>query len=130
MIKKDIKNREDIFQLVSKFYEKVRNDNVLGPFFNKTINDWDAHLQHLTTFWESSLFLKTKYNGNPLEAHVKVDAERNNNINELHFGLWLNLWFQTIDELFEGDYAENAKRRARKMGTFLYLKSFEARTSN
>ncbi|BAO76947.1 group III truncated hemoglobin [Winogradskyella sp. PG-2] len=130
MIKKDIKNREDIFQLVSKFYEKVRNDNVLGPFFNKTINDWDAHLQHLTTFWESSLFLKTKYNGNPLEAHVKVDAERNNNINELHFGLWLNLWFQTIDELFEGDYAENAKRRARKMGTFLYLKIFEARTSN
>jgi len=50
-----------------------------------------------------------------------------NSITELHFGLWLNLWFQTIDELFEGDYAENAKRRARKMGTFLYLKIFEAR---
>lgn len=129
MNKKDIKNREDIFLLVSQFYGKVRKDQVLGPFFNATVKDWEAHLQHLTTFWESSLFLKTKYYGNPLKAHIKVDEEHNNSITELHFGLWLNLWFQTIDELFEGDYAENAKRRARKMGTFLYLKIFEARNS-
>ena len=27
----------------------------------------------------------------------------------------------------EGDFAENAKRRARKMGSFMYLKIFEAR---
>ena len=127
MDKQDLKNREDVFLLVSSFYDKVREDKVLGPFFNDTITDWNAHLQHLTTFWESSLFLKTKYLGNPLEAHVKVDAKHNNTITELHFGLWLNLWFETINELFEGDYAENAKRRARKMGTFLYLKIFEAR---
>jgi len=128
-MKKDIKSREDVFQLVSSFYNKVRKDETLGPIFNRAIQDWDAHLQHLTTFWESSLFLKTKYYGNPLEAHVKVDAANNNTITELHFGIWLNLWFETIDDLFEGDYAENAKRRARKMGTFLYLKIFEARTS-
>ncbi|WP_100611358.1 group III truncated hemoglobin [Confluentibacter lentus] len=126
-MKNDIKTREDVFLLVSSFYDKVRKDTVLGPFFNDVITDWDAHLERLTTFWESSLFLKTKYLGNPLEAHVKVDQENNNMITELHFGLWINLWFQTIDELFEGDYAENAKQRARKMGTFLYLKIFEAR---
>ncbi|WP_339624775.1 group III truncated hemoglobin [uncultured Winogradskyella sp.] len=129
MAKSDIKNRDDVFNLVTSFYEKVRKDIVLGPFFNDTIKDWDAHLEHLTTFWESSLFLKTKYYGDPLKAHVKVDVTHNNSITELHFGLWLNLWFQTIDELFEGDYAENAKRRARKMGSFLYLKIFEARNS-
>ena len=127
MQKTDIKNREDVYLLVSSFYEKVRKDSVLGPFFNETIKDWDAHLERLITFWESSLFLKTKYLGNPLDAHVRVDKEHNHSITELHFGLWLNLWFQTIDELFEGDYAENAKHRARKMGTFLYLKIFEAR---
>ena len=129
MAKSDIKNRDDVFNLVTSFYEKVRKDIVLGPFFNDTIKGWDAHLEHLTTFWESSLFLKTKYYGDPLKAHVKVDVTHNNSITELHFGLWLNLWFQTIDELFEGDYAENAKRRARKMGSFLYLKIFEARNS-
>ena len=129
MYKTDISNRDDVFKLVDAFYKKVRQDDLLGPFFNNTIKDWDVHLDHLTTFWESSLFLKTRYNGNPLEAHVRVDANTNNSITELHFGIWLNLWFQTIDELFEGDYAENAKRRARKMGTFLYLKIFEARKS-
>lgn len=129
MSKSDIKTRNDVYLLVSSFYKKVRKDNVLGPFFNNLIEDWDAHLEKLTSFWESSLFLQTRYYGDPLEAHVKVDKENNNSITEMHFGLWLNLWFQTIDELFEGDYAENAKRRARKMGTFIYLKIFEARQS-
>lgn len=124
---KDIQNRDDVFLLVSSFYKKVRKDETLGPFFNDVIKDWDAHIDRLTTFWESSLFLRTKYNGNPLEVHVRVDKENDHAITELHFGIWLNLWYQTIDELFAGDYAENAKRRARKMGTFLYLKIFEAR---
>lgn len=132
-LKKDINTREDVFLLVSSFYVKVRKDETLGPFFNEVIKDWDAHLNRLTSFWETSLFmtrkLEQKYYGDPLKAHVKVDNDNSNSVSELHFGIWLNLWFQTIDELFEGDYAENAKRRARKMGTFLYLKIFEARQS-
>lgn len=127
MVKNDIKTRDDIFKLVSSFYNKVRNNKDLGPYFNESIKDWDLHLEHLTTFWESSLFLKTRYSGNPVEIHIQVDRNHNSAISELHFGLWLNLWIETIDELFEGDYAENAKRRARKMSTFLYLKIYEAR---
>jgi len=127
MEKKDIKTREDVYLLVSTFYDKVRKNEVISHFFNDTIDNWDDHLNRLTTFWESNLFLKTKYLGNPLEVHVKVDQSNNNSISQLHFGVWLNLWIETIDELFIGDYAENAKRRARKMSTFLYLKIFEAR---
>lgn len=127
MKKKDITNRDDIYVLVTSFYEKVRENELLGPFFNGKIKDWDEHFERLTTFWESSLFLKTKYYGNPLEVHVKVDKESGHKITELHFGTWLNLWIETINEHFEGEHAENAKRRARKMGTFLYLKIFESR---
>ena len=127
MYTSDIKSREDIHLLVSQFYTKVRRDDVLGPFFNTTIKDWETHINHLTTFWESNLFLKTKYLGNPLDVHIKVDKANSNSITELHFGLWLNLWVQTIDDLYQGEYADKAKRRARKMGTFLYLKIFEAR---
>ncbi|WP_203258161.1 group III truncated hemoglobin [Hyunsoonleella ulvae] len=127
MERRDIKTREDVFLLVETFYLKVRRNEILAPFFNETISDWDAHLDHLTTFWESSLFLKTRYMGDPLMAHIAVDQTFNHSISELHFGIWLNLWFETINELFEGDYAENAKRRARKMATFIHLKIFEAR---
>ncbi|WP_299339342.1 group III truncated hemoglobin [uncultured Psychroserpens sp.] len=130
-MKNDIHTRDDILLLVTKFYEKVRANETLGPFFNETIKDWDTHLEHLTTFWESSLFmtrkLEHKYQGNPLEAHVKVDKQFNHSITEMHFGIWLNLWYETLEELFEGEVVENAKRRARKMGTFIYLKLFEAR---
>jgi len=130
-MKQDIQNRADIFQLVTSFYDKVRANDVLGPFFNETITDWDTHLEHLTTFWESSLFmtrqLEHKYQGDPLAAHVKVDKRYNHSITEMHFGIWLNLWYETLEALFEGEITENAKRRARKMGTFMYLKIFEAR---
>ncbi len=131
MIKKELDTREDVYLLVSSFYTKVRKDNLLGPIFNTAIKDWDEHLDRLTTFWETSLFmtrkLEQKYIGNPMEAHVKVDRDNNHSITELHFGVWLNLWYQTIDELFVGEYADIAKRRARKMGTFLHLKIFEER---
>lgn len=131
MEKKELDTREDVYLLVSSFYTKVRKDNLLGPIFNTAIKDWDEHLDRLTTFWETSLFmtrkLEQKYIGNPMEAHVKVDRDNNHSITELHFGVWLNLWYQTIDELFVGEYADVAKRRARKMGTFLHLKIFEER---
>ena len=131
MKKQDIKTRDDVALLVNQFYKKVRANDVLGPIFNSAISDWDTHLDHLTTFWESSLFmgraLQKKYKGNPLEAHIKVDKANNNSINEHHFGVWLNLWFKTLDSLFSGEITENAKRRARKMGTFIHITIFEAR---
>ena len=131
MEKQDIQNRDDVFLLVNKFYAKVRKNELLGPIFYKSVNDWDAHIQHLTTFWESSLFMTRKlehhYKGNPLEVHVKVDKENENAITELHFGIWLNLWIATLDESYEGENAENAKRRARKMATFMYMNIFQAR---
>ena len=131
MKKQDIKTRDDVALLVNQFYKKVRANDVLGPIFNSAISDWDTHLDHLTTFWESSLFmgrpLQKKYKGNPLEAHIKVDKANNNSINEHHFGVWLNLWFETLDSLFSGEITENAKRRARKMGTFIHITIFEAR---
>ena len=131
MQKKDIESKEDVFLLVTEFYKKVRQDDVLGPFFNRVITDWDAHLERLTVFWESSLFMTKKlderYLGNPLAVHIKVDQENDNAITQVHFGLWMNLWFATLDELFEGEVAENAKNRARKMGTFMYMNIFQAR---
>lgn len=127
MLKQDIKNRDDIYLLVNTFYQKVRKDEILGPIFNTEITNWSQHLNHLTTFWESSLFLKTRYLGNPITTHIKVDKNFNNLITESHFGIWINLWIETVNDFFEGDYAENAKQRARKMSTFIYLKIFEAR---
>ena len=126
-IKTDIKNREDVSLLINTFYKKIRNDEILGPIFNGIITDWDAHLVLLTDFWETQLFLKRKYYGNPVTVHQEVDDKLKHGINPEHFGLWLNLWFATIDELFEGETTWIAKNRAQKMSTMLYMKMYENR---
>lgn len=127
MEKTDIRSREDVNLLVKTFYKQIRQHEVLAPFFEKAITDWEQHFDKLTDFWEASLFLKTKFYGNPLQAHIKVDQDNNHSITQEHFGLWLNLWINTIDDLFEGDYAENAKSKARKMATFMYMSIFQKR---
>ncbi len=129
MEKKELKNRDDVQLLVETFYGKIRKDKVLGPIFNTIISDWESHLELLTDFWETQLFLKRKYYGNPVTAHQEVDDKMGHSITSEHFGLWLNLWFATIDELFEGDTAWIAKNRAQKMSTMLFMQIFQHRNN-
>jgi len=130
MNKKFIHSREEVSLLVRTFYGKVRKDDLLGPIFNGIIDDWETHLELLTDFWETNLLYNRKYYGNPMAAHVKVDRVMNNTINEMHFGVWINLWLKTIDELFDpnDEVAQIAKNRARNMGTFLHLNIFNSRS--
>lgn len=125
--KSDIKNRENVSELVRTFYAKIRKDEILGPIFNNIISDWESHLELLIDFWETQLFLKRKYYGNPVTAHQEVDLKMNHSITSEHFGLWLNLWFATIDELFEGETAWIAKNRAQKMSTMLFMQIYQHR---
>lgn len=131
MQKKYIQSREEVSLLVRTFYGKVREDDLLGPIFNGIIKDWEEHLELLTDFWETQLLYKRKYYGNPMAAHVDVDKQIGNSVTEKHFGVWINLWLNTLDELFDqnDEVAQIAKNRARHMGTFLYLNLFKARKS-
>ncbi|OMQ11043.1 group III truncated hemoglobin [[Flexibacter] sp. ATCC 35103] len=126
-MRKQIENRADITFLVHQFYAKIRADEEIGFYFNTMIKDWDTHLEKLTDFWETNLFAVKKYKGNPHVVHNEVDAHFKNIITAEVFGIWLNHWFQTIDEHFEGENADTIKRRARKMSTFLFMSMFEHR---
>ncbi|MFT5075077.1 MAG: hemoglobin [Saprospiraceae bacterium] len=126
-MKKDITSREDLTTLVHIFYKDIREEELLGTIFNSIIKNWDHHLDLLVDFWETNLFFVKKHKGNPLEKHVEVDQFHGNTINELYFGVWLNLWFKTIDSLYEGYIAQLAKNRARNMSTFMNLQIFESR---
>ncbi len=127
--KQTIESRKEISLLVRSFYEKVRKDEMLGPIFNGMIHDWEKHLERLTDFWEGNLlyFIKTNYAGDPKTVHQQVDDAMGNSITMNHFGHWINLWIETIDEQFTGDNAQRAKMMARKMATFFFLKIHENR---
>ncbi len=62
MIMNQITNREDVYFLVSTFYNKIKKDEFIGPIFLSAIppNDWENHLEKLTDFWETNLFFAKK----------------------------------------------------------------------
>lgn len=123
--KKNIEDREDVILLVNKFYQRVRQDELIGPIFNEKIGKhWAEHLQKLYDFWESRLFDKDIYQGRPLFVHkpLPIDAQ--------HFDRWLKLWNETIDDYFVGDIADQAREKAENIGRFFQEKLEEMRKNN
>lgn len=59
-----------IRKLVHTFYARVRQDQVLGPIFNRAISDWDAHLEKLCRFWSSVTLMTGRYKGSPMQVHA------------------------------------------------------------
>ena len=51
-------------------------------------------------------------------------------IDQVHFGKWLQLWFATIAELYVGTNAKKAKNKARRMLTGQYLMMWQSRPEN
>lgn len=129
MEKRQLDSRAEISWLVRTFYTKVRKDDLIGPIFNHQIKDWEHHLERLTDFWETNLTFTQKYKGNPVQKHIAVDQTSQAEITQVHFGRWLQLWFETINDNFEGDKAEAAKNRARNMSTHLFLKMYGSRST-
>lgn len=129
---KTIENRQDINILVNTFYAKIRKDDLLGPIFNNHIPEerWPEHLSKLTDFWETNLFGVARFKGNPTHKHINVDRNLNHTIDQAHFGRWLELWIETIDELYEGEFAEKAKNSAHKMAQAQFMMISQHRPQN
>lgn len=107
---KEILTLDDIKLLVDTFYGKVRNNPLIGPIFNERIQDrWPIHLEKMYSFWQTVLLEEYTYNGRPFPPHATMP------IGHEHFEQWLALFAETVDELFTGDKADEAKWRAGKM---------------
>lgn len=121
----DINNLDDIKKLVDVFYDRVREDVLLAPIFNGVIQDrWPQHLSTMYRFWETVLLGNHSYVGSPFVPHAKlpIDAQ--------HFDTWLSLFTATVDELFTGKVAEEAKWRADKMALMFETKIKHCQENN
>ena len=115
--KKEIETIADIKLLVDQFYDKLRKDSSLRNVFNTAIKDnWPEHLEKMYGFWETVLFHKIAYQGNPLAHHLNLP------IKEEHFKRWITLFTQTLDEYFIGAKASEAKIRAEKIAQLFQFK--------
>jgi hemoglobin len=122
-MKQDISNRADIQRLIDSFYDKVRQDGVIGYLFTDVAKvDWPKHLPRMYDFWETVLFHTASFKGNPIPKHIALHQQ--SPLAKAHFDRWVGLFTQTVDELFEGDKAELAKQRAMSVATVMQLKVF------
>jgi len=117
--KPDIQGREEIVQLVDRFYDKVRRDELIGPVFNDVAKvDWSTHLPKLYAFWQTVLFGNGGFRGNPLGVHFRLVQETD--MEWPRFERWLALFHETVDELFEGPKAGHIKRIAEDMAYVIH----------
>ena len=124
-MKKDIQNLDDIKLMVDSFYDKVQNDDLIGPIFNGVIqNRWDEHLEKMYRFWQTILLEDYTYSGRPFPPHAHLPVD------ELHFKRWKELFSEVVYSNFEGKKADEAIWRADKMATMFLSKIVYFRENN
>lgn len=117
---KEIENREDIKLMVNTFYTHLQQNKELDYLFNEVAKvHWESHLPKMYDFWETILFHKPVFKGNPMKVHMDLDNKTK--LKKENFDTWLVIFKKTIDELFVGDVAEVAKQRAASIAMSIQL---------
>jgi hemoglobin len=110
MTNKDITNIEDVKLLVDTFYSNVRKDELIGSIFDEKIGDrWPEHLEKMYRFWQTVLLDEHTYSGSPFPPHKQLPVEKE------HFTRWMEIFTNTVDSLFTGSLADEAKLRGQNM---------------
>lgn len=106
---------EDVHRLVHAFYERVRDDDLLGPVFEARLStDWDHHLDRMVAFWSGVLLSRPGFRGDPVGVHRAIPG-----LGPGHFDRWLELFGATLDDVVPGPAAADILARARRMRVVL-----------
>lgn len=120
-MKRLINTKVDIQFLVDEFYRKVKADDVIGPIFNDAANfKWETHIPIMVSFWETILLDEVTYKGNPMLTHIELNKRVP--LTPAHFAQWKKLFFETLDQNFEGERVEEAKKRVVAMEGLMQFK--------
>ncbi|NNK79999.1 MAG: group III truncated hemoglobin [Flavobacteriales bacterium] len=118
---KDILVRGDIIRLLDRFYDRLFSDDIIGHFFTDVMDlSRKEHMPIMYNFWDSILLGAANYHGNPMEKHIRLSDR--SPMHKEHFERWLLLWTQSVDELFKGSKAEEAKKRAADIAMLMEFK--------
>jgi|SRR6185503_9463158 len=120
-MKKDITGRDDLSELLTRFYEKLLDDSSISYLFTDVAKiDLPHHLDILVDFWDNVLFQSDTYRKNAMQPHMILHQK--SPLQKHHFETWLRYFNETIDELFEGEKALLARQRALSVATIMQIK--------
>ena len=104
-----------IERVVRGFYDRVRQDELLGPVFEARIDDWEPHLQRMFAFWSSVALMTGRYHGAPMPAHAMLP------VGWAHFERWLALFRETAAEVCPPEGAAHVIERAERIARSLHM---------
>jgi hemoglobin len=121
MARQDIETREDCERLVRAFYGRALTDPIIGWIFTDVAKlDLEAHVPRIASFWETLLLGARSYGGGAFRPHAELHAKVR--LRRGHFDRWLALWGATVDELFAGPRAEEAKAHAHRVAATFHAR--------
>jgi hemoglobin len=104
---------------VRAFYGRALEDPIIGWIFTDVAElDLEAHLPRIASFWETILLGARTYSGGAFHPHATLHAKVP--LRPGHFRTWLALWHATVDELFVGPRADQAKAHADRVASAFY----------
>ena len=120
-MKPDITTRAHIEQLVTTFYDRVKPNPDIGFIFTEIAQmNWEEHIPIIVDFWETILLDNPVYKKNAMEVHYELNKKIP--LQKIHFETWLTLFYQTVDQMFEGPNADLAKKRAKSIADLMQFK--------
>lgn len=99
-----------ITQCVQKFYEKAREDPVLGPVFVSEQDNQCGRIEIVRDFWLQVVLGADRRQGEPYPLHQQVALTHD------HFRCWLDIFAETARETLPAAKAEEAIAKAIRVG--------------
>ncbi|MCZ8089160.1 group III truncated hemoglobin [Flavobacterium sp.] len=119
----DIQTQDDLYKLVDEFYKKLFVDERISYIFTEVIPihlHLEEHLQVLVKFWSQAILGTGGYTNNLTQLHLDVDLK--SRLTPELFTIWLHHFYNTVDENFEGNKAEQIKTQALSIATIMQIK--------
>ncbi|ASG19789.1 group III truncated hemoglobin [Nitrospirillum viridazoti] len=111
---------ESLTVLVRTFYDRARQDALLGPVFEGAVGTteeaWDRHRARIVDFWSSVLLSTGRYEGRPMVVHAGLPM-----IGPDHFRRWLALFQETARGLFTAEAADRLAEVSARIGRSLQM---------
>lgn len=112
---RDLDTAGEIFEMVTRQYVAIVQDELLAPFFTfgPGFLDWKALIGSVTDYWCHVVLYAPDYDIDIIEHHRPLH-ERDQFTPEL-FERWVDVFDETVDGGWSGSHATTAKARARGM---------------
>lgn len=124
-------NKESLYKFVDIFYTRAMNDEQIGPTFKAKIDSdekWERHKAVVSSFWlyhltgEHDESAPEKHEGGMMGAHIDLPA-----FPREHFGVWMRLFEETLNELFDEKCKKQILDRAKEMSVEMQKVLYEGK---